>query len=133
MGKNDRPDNGTGRPREPYGGASVDERAQAMRGDLTDAEVAARNVIPETAPNGDPHRVIAEEYYSENDTATHWRPAGTVREGMNTPGPASAEEPKPGVLREVKKITDRITNEVPGINRVLYDVTPKPVGTIEWE
>ena len=31
------------------------------------------------------------------------------------------------------KITDRITHEVPGINRVLYDLTPKPIGTIEWE
>ena len=31
------------------------------------------------------------------------------------------------------KITDRITSEVEGINRVLYDITPKPTGTIEWE
>ena len=31
------------------------------------------------------------------------------------------------------KITARITSEVDGINRVLYDLTPKPVGTIEWE
>lgn len=31
------------------------------------------------------------------------------------------------------KITDRIVNEVNGINRVLYDLTPKPTGTIEWE
>ncbi len=31
------------------------------------------------------------------------------------------------------KITDRITHEVEGINRVLMDLTPKPVGTIEWE
>ena len=31
------------------------------------------------------------------------------------------------------KITRRITAEVPGINRVLYDLTPKPTGTIEWE
>ena len=30
-------------------------------------------------------------------------------------------------------ITDRITHEVEGINRVLYDYTPKPIGTIEWE
>ncbi len=31
------------------------------------------------------------------------------------------------------KITDRITHEVEGINRVLFDLTPKPTGTIEWE
>ena len=31
------------------------------------------------------------------------------------------------------RITARITAEVDGINRVLYDLTPKPVGTIEWE
>ncbi len=31
------------------------------------------------------------------------------------------------------KITARITNEVNGINRVLFDLTPKPTGTIEWE
>ncbi len=31
------------------------------------------------------------------------------------------------------KITDRITKEVEGINRVLLDLTPKPIGTIEWE
>lgn len=31
------------------------------------------------------------------------------------------------------KITDRITHEVEGVNRVLYDITPKPTGTIEWE
>ena len=31
------------------------------------------------------------------------------------------------------KITERITHEVKGVNRVLYDLTPKPTGTIEWE
>ena len=31
------------------------------------------------------------------------------------------------------KITYRITHEVEGINRVLLDLTPKPIGTIEWE
>ena len=30
-------------------------------------------------------------------------------------------------------ITNRITHEVEGINRVLLDLTPKPIGTIEWE
>ena len=43
---------------------------------------------------------------------------------------ASIEEIPYAVLH---KVTERITNEVDGINRVLYDLTPKPVGTIEWE
>ena len=43
---------------------------------------------------------------------------------------ATVEEIPYAVLH---KITDRITAEVEGINRVLYDLTPKPVGTIEWE
>ena len=33
----------------------------------------------------------------------------------------------------LQHITHRITHEVPGVNRVLYDLTPKPTGTIEWE
>ena len=33
----------------------------------------------------------------------------------------------------MQHIVDRITHEVPGVNRVLYDFTPKPTGTIEWE
>ena len=33
----------------------------------------------------------------------------------------------------LQHITDRITHEVAGVNRVLYDLTPKPTGTIEWE
>lgn len=43
---------------------------------------------------------------------------------------ATIEEIQYAVLH---RITDRITNEVEGINRVLYDLTPKPIGTIEWE
>ena len=31
------------------------------------------------------------------------------------------------------KVTNRIITEVEGVNRVLYDLTPKPTGTIEWE
>ena len=33
----------------------------------------------------------------------------------------------------LQHITKRITEEVEGVNRVLYDLTPKPCGTIEWE
>ena len=43
---------------------------------------------------------------------------------------ATIEESPYAILH---KITDRITHEVEGINRVLYDLTPKPIGTIEWE
>ena len=33
----------------------------------------------------------------------------------------------------LSKVTDRILSEVDGVNRVLYDLSPKPVATIEWE
>ncbi len=43
---------------------------------------------------------------------------------------ATIEEIPYDILRH---ITNRITTEVDGVNRVLYDLTPKPSGTIEWE
>ena len=43
---------------------------------------------------------------------------------------ATVEEIDYAVL---KKIVDRILKEVKGVNRVLYDLSPKPVATIEWE
>ncbi len=105
----------TERPQRAFGGASVDDRAEAMRAGLTDEDIAARNVIPTTTPNGEPHHIIAEEYFSENDTATHWKPATP-----DDPGPAACEPLKPGVLREGAKITDRIP-----IKLHLHKTTPE--------
>jgi GMP synthase (glutamine-hydrolysing) len=51
---------------------------------------------------------------------------------VNTRDAMTAEiEPIP--YEVLAKITKRITSEVAGVNRVCYDVTPKPTGTIEWE
>ncbi len=89
--------------KEPFGGSTVEERKIAMRRGLTDAEIAERNIIPKTAPSGEPHRIIAEELYSENDTFTPYHP-----EEPNAAGPAASEPLKPTVLAEGQKITDRI-------------------------
>lgn len=97
-------DNGTlTKVKEPFGGSTVEERKGAMRRGLSEDEIAARNTLPQTAPSGEPHRIIAEELYSENDTFVPYRPAEP-----NAPGPASAEPLKPTVLAEGQKITDRI-------------------------
>ena len=55
-----------------------------------------------------------------------------ILRAVNTRDAMSATiEPLPYDL--LARITDRVTHEIPGVNRVLYDLTPKPTGTIEWE
>ncbi len=89
----------------PYGGATVEERKAVMGARLTKEEIAKRNEVPtDTNPHtGEPLRVIAEEYFSENDTATHWKP-----EHPDDPAPPASEPLKPGVLEVAKKVTNRL-------------------------
>ena len=55
-----------------------------------------------------------------------------VVRAVNTRDAMTAEvEPLDWAL--LQKITSRILTEVPGVNRVLYDMSPKPPATIEWE
>ena len=54
-----------------------------------------------------------------------------IRAVNTTDAMTATVEPLPFEL--LSHITERITHEVEGINRVLYDYTPKPIGTIEWE
>lgn len=105
----------TGRPTEDYGGASVEERAEAMRRGMTDEDVAVRNRkpqldedgIPRVNPQGRDLRIInARETFVENDGAKHYVPSS-----VDAPGPASSEAPKPGVLREAAKMTDRMLHK----------------------
>lgn len=66
----------------------------------------------------------------KNDARTYAYPV--IIRAVNTVDAmtATVEEIPYDLLR---KITERITNEVENVNRVLYDLTPKPTGTIEWE
>ena len=54
-----------------------------------------------------------------------------IRAVNTTDAMTATVEPIPFPL--LQHITARITAEVPGVNRVLFDLTPKPTGTIEWE
>ena len=54
-----------------------------------------------------------------------------IRAVNTTDAMTATIEPIPYDL--LNRITGRIITEVKGINRVLYDLTPKPTGTIEWE
>ena len=55
-----------------------------------------------------------------------------ILRAVNTADAMTAEVPEIDWIA-LKKVTDRILTEVPGVCRVTYDPTPKPTGTIEWE
>ena len=79
----------------------------AMRGSLTDEEIARRNVLPTTNPAGGPTRILAQNHITENDEVVHYK---TV--DPNEPGPASSEQFKPLVRDEVQKITSRLGHKI---------------------
>ena len=66
----------------------------------------------------------------ENNFGTLHCKIRTGRHGSPQAMTATIEEIPYALLHH---ITNRITSEVEGINRVLLDLTPKPIGTIEWE
>ncbi len=57
--------------------------------------------------------------------------AAIIRAVNTTDAMTATIEPIPYEL--LNHIVQRIITEVPGVNRVVYDLTPKPTGTIEWE
>lgn len=57
--------------------------------------------------------------------------AVVIRAVNTTDAMSATVEPLPFAL--MQHLVERITHEVKGVNRVLYDFTPKPTGTIEWE
>lgn len=66
----------------------------------------------------------------QNDMRTYAYPV--IIRAVNTVDAMTATVPEiPFAI--LQHITARITAEVPNVNRVVYDLTPKPTGTIEWE
>ena len=112
-------------------GAITRERLEAVReSDAILREEFAKNGLEEKVWQ---YFTVVPEFRAvgvKNDARTYAYPV--IIRAVNTTDAMTAtiEEIPYAILHH---ITERITHEVEGINRVLYDLTPKPTGTIEWE
>ena len=112
-------------------GAITRERLEAVReSDAILREEFAKNGLEEKVWQ---YFTVVPEFRSvgvKNDARTYAYPV-IIRAVNTTDAMTATIEEIPYAL--LHHITYRITHEVEGINRVLLDLTPKPIGTIEWE
>ena len=110
-------------------GAITRDRLEALR----DADAIVREEIDKADLNIWQYFAVVPDFRAtgvrDGKRAYEW-PA--IIRAVNTVDAMTAEVPELDWAL-LKKITARILTEVPGICRVVYDLTPKPTGTIEWE
>ena len=112
-------------------GAITRDRLEAVR--ESDAILREEFKLGGLAGQGWPHFTIVTDFESTGITdglRTYDWPV--VIRAVNTVDAVTADVAELD-FRMMAHIVDRITHEVKGVNRVLWDLTPKPTGTIEWE
>ena len=126
--------------RQPFPGPGL---AVRILGEVTAERVALLQEADEIVVSRDQirrplHQNLAElrRPASRHERRRHGRPAHlrlhcAIRAVHSEDGMTADWTPLPYDV--LKRISSRIVNEVRGINRVVYDITSKPPGTIEWE
>ncbi len=126
--------------RQPFPGPGLGERCQgAITRERLNALREADAILREEFENAGLNKTVWQYFIAVPDMKS----VGVKDDKRNMGWPAiiravNTTDAMTATIEEIPyallhKITNRITAEVEGINRVLYDLTPKPVGTIEWE